>query len=143
MDWLDLFLSFDGRIGRAKFWGGTGVGFLCLATGYLSVNHVPYFGALIGLVAALAAACVWIPVGTKRLHDRGKGGAWLFIFYAVPGALLWIGAAHVFALPGRLFSLFALLIFTWGLVELGLLRGTEGANRFGSDPLGHQGWRTA
>jgi uncharacterized membrane protein YhaH (DUF805 family) len=50
-------------------------------------------------------------LGIKRFHDRDKSGWWLLI------------------------SLVPLIGPLWLLVELGFLQGSEGANRFGPDPL--------
>ena len=52
-----------------------------------------------------------LAVHAKRWHDRNKSGTWIFI-NSVP-------------LIGAL----------WSIVELGLLEGTVGENRFGKDPL--------
>jgi uncharacterized membrane protein YhaH (DUF805 family) len=60
-------------------------------------------------VAAIYPA---IAVYAKRWHDRGKSGWWTLIIL-VPA----IGSI-------------------WLLVELGFLRGTPGANKYGPDPLG-------
>jgi uncharacterized membrane protein YhaH (DUF805 family) len=68
----------------------------------------------IALVVALIAQLllVWISIvgGAKRCHDRDRSG-WFQLIILIPvlGAL-------------------------WLLVELGFLRGTIGANRFGPDP---------
>jgi uncharacterized membrane protein YhaH (DUF805 family) len=48
---------------------------------------------------------------TKRWHDRGKSGWWTLIL------------------------LIPLIGAVWALVELGFLRGTEGPNEYGGDPL--------
>ena len=37
----------------------------------------------------------------------------------------------------RLLRLAALAIFAWAFVELACLRGTQGDNRYGVDPLAH------
>ena len=51
-----------------------------------------------------------IAIQVKRWHDRDKSGWWILInFIPIVGA--------------------------WALIENGFLRGTEGKNRFGEDPL--------
>lgn len=47
----------------------------------------------------------------KRWHDRDESGWWVFI------------------------NLIPLIGGLWSLIECGCLRGTQGANRFGDDPL--------
>lgn len=88
------------------------------------------WAALIGL-AALAAA--------RRFHDRNKSGHWVWPLYVAPTVLsiadrlleIWWGTTG--------YSLFlivpAIALAIWGIVEVGFLRGTVGANRFGPDPL--------
>ena len=69
----------------------------------------PREGAL--LFFAICPA-VWIQMAlqVKRWHDRDKSGWWVLI--------------GVIPIVGRLYA----------LVETGLLRGTEGPNRYGPDP---------
>ena len=60
----------------------------------------------------LALVLFWslIAIQVKRWHDRDKSGWWIFI-----NIIPFIGF--------------------WALIENGFLRGTEGKNRFGEDPL--------
>jgi len=51
-----------------------------------------------------------IVICIKRLHDPDHAG-WFYLLFFVPLVNIWIG------------------------IELYFLRGTEGANRFGPDPL--------
>jgi uncharacterized membrane protein YhaH (DUF805 family) len=68
--------------------------------------------ALIILLVLLVASCM---LAIKRCHDRDKSGWFVLIsFIPVIGPL-------------------------WMLVELGFLRGSDGQNRFGPDPLGATG----
>jgi uncharacterized membrane protein YhaH (DUF805 family) len=143
VDWQDLFLSFDGRIGRARFWFGAGVGFAFFFAGLVCIGLIPYFGMLMALVFFLSAASVFIPIGIKRLHDRGKSGKWLLVFYALPVFLEWASGVSRTFLPSSLLALAALMVLVWSVVELGLLRGSEGSNQYGPGPNGRPDWRTA
>jgi uncharacterized membrane protein YhaH (DUF805 family) len=70
----------------------------------------PVAGAVL-LVFGLLATWVSLSVAIKRFHDRDKSGWWLLILLVpVVGGL-------------------------WYLIECGFLRGTEGSNRYGNDPL--------
>lgn len=116
MDWKYLLTSFEGRINRAKFWACLGV----LVVGSIiaviidnllgtTFNDMPY-----GFVYSLYGLAMIYPVLSiyaKRWHDRDKSGWWTLI-----GLVPVIGGI-------------------WLLVELGILEGTKGANRFGPDPL--------
>ena len=44
---------------------------------------------------------------------------------------------------GGLIGLVALAVSAWGLVELGMLRGTDGPNQYGPNSLPVGSWRTA
>ena len=88
-------------------------------------------GALILFVLSLA-------VSARRLHDRGRPAAWLLIFYAAPPAIVLVATLlfrdGVQQLALGLSTIPVLIIFLWGVVELGLLPGAMGSNRFDADP---------
>jgi uncharacterized membrane protein YhaH (DUF805 family) len=70
-----------------------------------------------------SGACVL----SKRLHDRGRSGWWAALVLLAL-ALVWPqarGAGAVLALP----------VLVWALVELAILPGEQGANRFGPPPI--------
>lgn len=131
---MNLFFSFDGRINRAKWWLGLlalfvvqtvlwmilGSFFGLSAMGNLDPNDAAAAEAMMSQLSAMM-----VPMGililvmlypslavyTKRWHDRNKSGWWsLIMFIPIVGAI-------------------------WVLVELGIMRGTDGENRYGPDPL--------
>lgn len=79
----------------------------------------------------------WIYLATaiKRLHDRDRSGWWIVPFFFVPRLLFYFWDL----LPdSNWFVPFDWAIHTlwlWGLVELFIVPGTSGSNRFGPDPL--------
>jgi uncharacterized membrane protein YhaH (DUF805 family) len=108
----DLFTS-NGRIPRSKFWAVIGCFYgLCVLIALID-KHVPmpeFAKAIFGLLI-FPVVIVAIIAQVKRWHDRDKSGWWVFInLVPVIGGL-------------------------WCLIECGCLRGTEGPNRFGNDPL--------
>ena len=120
-----FFFSFSGRINRAKFWlywalyVVTGLIFdrvLVLVEGPSGEPEVSGLAALLLVVLAVAYVVVvtwsYLAVHVKRWHDRDKSGWWVLI-----GFIPIIG-------------------FIWTMIECGFLKGTEGENRFGPDPLG-------
>jgi uncharacterized membrane protein YhaH (DUF805 family) len=144
-----IFFGFSGRISRSTFWIANLVLIIIsivitisitsrsvaddlLANGYQNaifvfiVIHTGLY--LIVLYSSLA-------VGTKRWHDRSKSGWWNLIWltpsFCVPVAFYFdIGAAL------QAILLLALVIGgLWSLIENGFLRGMDGANHFGADPL--------
>lgn len=116
MDWKYLLTSFEGRINRAKFWAGVGV---IIAAGILANLIDMLLGfpigdtgfGIVGAVVGLLSFYLAIALYAKRWHDRDKSGWWTLII------------------------LVPLLGPIWILVELGILEGTRGPNRFGPDPL--------
>jgi uncharacterized membrane protein YhaH (DUF805 family) len=71
----------------------------------------------------------------RRLHDRNKGAVWLLPFLGIPLALTL--TAQVFEHQPALFNLSfagAAPLTWWAMVELFVLRGARGPNRFGPDP---------
>jgi uncharacterized membrane protein YhaH (DUF805 family) len=132
---LQTFTSFSGRIPRKTFWLGYLV--LLVITWILQFVLFSIFGVNMmamdpnmspeaqAAAAAEAFSAMMVPLGililitlwpslalyTKRWHDRNKSGWWtLILFIPLVGPI-------------------------WMLIELGFLRGTEGPNRFGPDPI--------
>ena len=105
-----ILFSFEGRINRAKYWG------------YLLLLNPVWILAVVIDVALTGEpgffyfisifACLWpsIAINVKRCHDRNKSG-WFYLIALIP------------------------IISIWYLIEVGFLRGTVGANQYGSDPL--------
>ena len=84
-------------------------------------------------------------VSTKRLHDRNKGAIWLIPFILLP-LVLNLGGAILMPpdmstgvpAPNPIKIVLSLISFglsIWAFVELYCLRGTEGENQYGPDPL--------
>jgi uncharacterized membrane protein YhaH (DUF805 family) len=96
---VSLFFSFKGRINRARFWIGT----IPLVVGWsaamalLNWMFMPAKSLLpvYGFGIAAGVMLLWGQLGgfTKRLHDRGKSGWWLLVFFALPAAVSQAGEA--------------------------------------------------
>ncbi|WP_137389326.1 DUF805 domain-containing protein [Rhodoligotrophos defluvii] len=108
IDWKFLLLDYQGRIGRALWWLGMLAVLVLSFIGYLLFGSDGLLAYLTNLVLLFLTLCIHI----KRCHDRDQSGWWvLLLFIPVVG-------------------------FLWALINLGLLEGTPGPNRFGPDPLG-------
>jgi uncharacterized membrane protein YhaH (DUF805 family) len=141
MNLVNLFIGFNGRINRAKFW----IVVLCSVVIILAVSGVTT-AVTSSMSAALRAVLIaYIPVTyigvvnvIKRLHDRNKSGLWVLLFYGAPAALglvAWLLEGGSDTSVGLLLlQLVSLIITIWALVELGCLRGTIGQNKYGPDP---------
>ena len=132
MDWKDLFTSFEGRISRQPFWLSIlvmvvvqwvlmlilGIALGTSMMGGLDPSMDPEAAASAAMTAMIPLWIVLLlflypalAIYTKRWHDRGKSGWWTLII------------------------LVPLIGSIWFLVECGFLRGTEGPNQYGNDPL--------
>ena len=70
--------------------------------------------------------------GVRRLHDRGKTGYWLLLYYLLPSMMAKNAGLDA---VGFIFGLVTIGILIWALVDLGILPGEAGSNTFGPNPL--------
>ncbi|MCC8365041.1 MULTISPECIES: DUF805 domain-containing protein [Xenorhabdus] len=122
--------SFKGRIGRREFWIGIGI---CFALIFILLT-LHGMNVLPMNFAAVCTALILYPTAaifSKRLHDRNKRGGW---------ALLLILAWFLLSLDWNMLApiwqwgigrFIPTLIFVMIILDCGVFRGTEGANRFG------------
>ena len=124
-DWRDLFLSADGRLARTPFWIVAGV-LLGLAVLYEAVAgdslHL-VTGWVVYPALLYCAACVL----SKRLHDRGRSG-----WYA---ALVLAALIAIWTAPLKFTDFIFAMVLVWATIELAVMRGEVGANRFGPSPV--------
>ena len=137
-----LLFSFRGRINRAKYWLITILSILLVgvvvfaAIMLMSSQAAGTIILAIVLLGILVIGVVWsgLAVGAKRLHDRDKSAWWLLLFYVAPGVLEGIGD-RLDAPVAYAVYLLEFGIWLWAFIELGVLRGTNGPNEYGPDPL--------
>jgi uncharacterized membrane protein YhaH (DUF805 family) len=142
---FEFMFGASGRINRAKYWRSVliylGAGMMT-AVILLTAAGIAAPLLILMIVLVLIPWLLWgVSFTTRRLHDRDKSAWWLVVFYLVPGVLGHLAEAAWFAgISGAaLKSVLALASFVltiWGFVEVGCLRGTNGLNTYGSDPLG-------
>jgi len=79
----------------------------------------------------------WIYLATaiKRLHDRDRSGWWIIPFVFMPGLFSQFSDLLPDSHWTLALGLTASTLWLWGLVEMFVVRGTSGHNRFGPDPL--------
>lgn len=162
MDIQTIIFSFEGRIGRRTYW--LTIVPVTIAVHAMAAAPLVLFESIIGsesqempvsfLIAGFAAQLVWLAglwpmlaVASKRSHDRNKRGWWLVVWWLLPFCLFFGGFGHDFLddpntvrsagnfSTGSIMMFASLPIALWGIVELGILPGTKGPNRFGDDPL--------
>jgi uncharacterized membrane protein YhaH (DUF805 family) len=144
LDFQYLFTSFDGRINRAKWWGGMVIILIInIVPGFVAFQlfGLSFFGRLLNFLIFLALLYPAYAVCAKRFQDRDKPGN--MALYGL-GPLLAVSLLQALGLTGDPAQPNALgwvcALVTWGvllwfLIDLGILKGTPGPNRFGGDPL--------
>ena len=147
-----LFFGFEGRFGRTMFWAlGIPVGIVLwmgLDVGQAALTQLQNASGL-GALRLIGTAATWLlaifvasvaaasscAITARRLHDRNKSSAWLFLFYGVP-ALIWLAPCHLLNdMVALLVGIVDVAILVWQGVELGFMRGTIGTNEYGPDAL--------
>ncbi|MDQ0462799.1 uncharacterized membrane protein YhaH (DUF805 family) [Caulobacter ginsengisoli] len=123
INWAELFFSSTGRLSRTPFVIAAAALIGSAALYELTVPSIPHWltGWIVYPVLVYSGACLL----SKRLHDRGRSG-WL-------AAVVLLALIAVWPVPHDYRVLF-LLVVVWAVVELGLLSGEQGANRFGPNP---------
>jgi uncharacterized membrane protein YhaH (DUF805 family) len=148
MDFSHLYLSTEGRIGRQNWW----IGHIVLAVIVLVITLIVsgLFGSLsiatrlINFILVLVLAYPAYAVSAKRFQDRNKNGALGAILIAISifSSLLQLFGIGVSSDPmhpstfGMILGIATMAVGIWYLIELGILRGTVGANQYGPDPVG-------
>jgi len=139
---LGRYFSFDGRTSRLGYWRVQIPLMLIWAVfwcaGFLLAESTGVAAlSAIGVAASLPVLWAVFALLFRRLHDRDKSGWWVLVFYVTPLMLALAGRALLDkgdALAGGLVALGELTLGVWAFVEIGLLSGTRGKNRFGADP---------
>jgi uncharacterized membrane protein YhaH (DUF805 family) len=141
MDLQNLLFRFGGRINRARYWIGIAAIFAFWLVVIVIIELLPFgtFGDTPSYVVLGAGSigAIWInlALSAKRLHDRNKSAWWILLFWLLPAVLISVGAGIGMSSFGLPLALAGAAIVMWAFVEMGCLRGTEGQNAYGADPL--------
>lgn len=158
MDFKNLFTNFNGRIGRQSFWIGTISTIVAslilqfIVSSVLGVGMMEYYSSKAAWAQLIVLLIIAYPVTAlmaKRLNDRDRPSWMKWVFWAptVLSVLLGLtGAGYsmtdmggvMVPAPSTLMTVLSLLsmaVGLWALVELGILRGTQGPNQHGPDPV--------
>ena len=115
MEPKQFYFSFTGRINRAAYWLRyvipASIVSIIVYIIFLSASADTFIGPVLLLIWGIVHIWIGLAVGVKRYHDRGKSGWWVLI------------------------ALIPLIGTIWQFVELGFLKGTDGPNNYGPDPL--------
>ena len=105
------YVDFEGRSARSEYWWWTLFVFIAnIFVGILDTAIFQSESGILGIIVSLAFLLPGLAVSIRRLHDVDRSGWWLLIIL-VP-------------------ILGAILLLVWYCTK-----GTEGSNRFGTDPL--------
>ena len=144
MDFKYLFTSFDGRTNRAKWWAGVvilGIINIVLSFIVFQIFGLTFFGRLLSFLIFVALLYPTYAVSAKRFQDRDKPGIMAvyglgaLLVASLLGTLGLTGTPQVPNALGWICTLVTLGVGLWFMIELGILKGTPGPNRFGGDPL--------
>lgn len=176
MDFKSLYTSYDGRIGRQKFWIGVIILIVAaiivgaIVNAILGVNMFGYpeIGSTdpndyMDLIMGLAQKAAWANIITfvifvvpwsalmiKRAHDRDSNGMLVWVAIGISAITLLMqafgfyytmmdmGGGMMIPTPnvvGWVLGLVSFIIGVYLLVVLGFLKGTQGPNSYGEDPL--------
>jgi uncharacterized membrane protein YhaH (DUF805 family) len=147
MDLVYLFLSPEGRISRKTFWIGVGVLVIYSILLFIVLWSIlgpslvqNFFGRLVGFAFTLPTIYFGYNLAAKRFNDRDRP---IICAQAGAGAATVKSLLNLFRITGdlhannwldQLFVLVGTGIALWYFIELGLMRGTIGANAHGEDP---------
>ena len=124
LDWAELFFSSTGRLARTPFVVASAALFAAAYLFLVTPGAVQWLAGWFVYPALLIMGCCLL---AKRLHDRGRSGWW--------AAIVIIALIAVWPLPSSFFDFIFAAIVIWAVVELGVMPGEAGANRFGPSPL--------
>ncbi|GAA3113086.1 hypothetical protein GCM10010520_66570 [Rhizobium viscosum] len=119
------YITFSGRASRSEYWWfqlfnwlvGVVFSVLGILTGGNGVPSLTNFFSIIGGLYALATILPMIALMVRRFHDRNISGWWI------------LGLIVLCFVP--LINIIAIIT----MIVITVLRGTEGPNKFGQDPL--------
>jgi len=143
MDFGYILTSTQGRIPRSQWWAGFLV--LIIIGVVLGLLIAWVLGmTMVGLIATLILQIILLYpsycISAKRFQDRNKPGGLALIGI---GLAILQTLARVVGLSNPynptavdwILNVALLIVGIWYLIELGILRGTIGPNKFGPDPL--------
>ena len=124
IDWAQLFLTATGRTARGPTLMAAALLVACAAIYESVVGPVLHWltGWFVYPALIYTGACLL----SKRLHDRGRSGWW--------AAPIIVAVIAVWPRPEGFFDFLFSVLLLWAVVELGVMGGEQGANRFGPNP---------
>lgn len=134
----EKYVTFSGRAPRSEYWWFQlfywllfiGLGllfFFVIGSAFEGLfDGIDIFGMIVIAVLLVAILALILPstsVLVRRFHDRNLSGWWVLASFIVPGIFSAMGTE----IPGMIITLVVFVIT--------ILKGTEGPNKYGPDPL--------
>lgn len=144
-----FYFSLSGRVSRSQYWLRFFLPVFIIGLILNAVAGAGHEGFKI-LHGIFQLIILWpgLAMLIKRIHDRDKSGALVWVLYGpfTMAIVLFIAAAIVaiaggdhsvsaLALAGGVSAIVAVGVGIWFFIEFGCMRGTIGANRYGPDPV--------
>jgi|SRR5688572_30196446 uncharacterized membrane protein YhaH (DUF805 family) len=85
--------GFRGRASRAEWWAVNLTGFVPYIVAFLVLPKGYEPGVAVSIVFASSLfimSYLWIACSVRRLHDRGKHGAWFFLYFLPVVGPMWM-----------------------------------------------------
>ncbi|MGM4920331.1 DUF805 domain-containing protein [Tardiphaga sp. 813_E8_N1_3] len=102
---------------------------------YRSMPRANLLLLVVHVVATPLFLWIYAAISIKRLHDRDRSGWWMVPFFVVPGLYNQLGGWLGDSILAIALAIVVFIVALWGAVELYVLKGTHGDNRFGADLL--------
>jgi uncharacterized membrane protein YhaH (DUF805 family) len=102
---------------------------------YRSLASADRTTLILKILGTLLFSWIYLATAIKRLHDRNRSGWWSIPFFFVPSLLFHFWSLLPDASWFVPFDWAIHALWLWGIVEMFVMPGTRGSNRFGSDPL--------
>jgi uncharacterized membrane protein YhaH (DUF805 family) len=120
IDWFEIFFSSSGRMGAVRFTIAAALLLLLLGLYDATLKgSLPWLSLFVYVPLFFCGACVL----SKRLHDRGRSGWW--------AAVILLAAAMVWPRPEGFLDFVAVLVLVWAVIDLCVMPGERGNNRYG------------
>ena len=120
IDWFEIFFSSSGRVGAVRFTIAALLLLLLLGVYDSTIKSALAWLSFVVYVPLLfSGACVL----SKRLHDRGRSGWW--------SAVILLAVAMVWPGPEGFLDFVAVLVLVWAVIDLCIMPGERGNNRYG------------
>jgi uncharacterized membrane protein YhaH (DUF805 family) len=101
---------------------------------YRALSTTDFFRVAPKAVGTLLFLWLFVATSIKRLHDRDKSAWWMIPFFVGPGIFDQF-ADRLGDSNAMLLGIVSVALTSWYFIELCFLKGRNGTNRFGADPL--------